>query len=240
MFARLRGYAKKPRPATIIAFAALVFAMGGGAIAARPGGTPVGVEQADSVKFALNFVPDPSGASPDDRIGWVVYCGVATKAEPYVVDVAVTNPARDSNQGTGWLNVALQDDESWHDPGRFEYSVPFNDSYSFGLTLGGVPDHDQMVRITSLPLGDENGGGVPFRGIASVRAQSGAGDPFDGDGRTDNFCVSIGLDGVAIEGEALPGAEFQEGEISTSLPVPDDWVTDGDGSDGGVLAGFPH
>lgn len=240
MFARL-GHDKKPRPATVIAFAALVFAMGGGALAAPPGGKPPAGDQADSVKFALNFVPDPSGASPEARLGWVVYCGVATHAEPYVLDVAVTNPARDSEQGTGWLNVALQDDESWHDPGRFEYSVPYNDSFSFGLTLGSVPDHDQMVQITSLPLGDENGGGVPFRGIASVRAQSGAKDPFDGDGRSDNFCVSVGLDGVPLtDAVALPGAEFQEGDISTSLPVPDGWVLDGDGSDGGVLAGFPH
>jgi hypothetical protein len=41
-------------------------------------------------------------------------------------------------------------------------------------------------------------------------------------------------------GTELPTAEFQEGDISTTLPVPDDWVVDGDGSNGGVLAGFPH
>ncbi len=97
-----------------------------------------------------------------------------------------------------------------------------------------------MVRVTSLPLGDVDGGGNPFRGVATVLARPGATDPFVGDDRTDNYCVTVGIDGAPPPELEFPEAEFQEGDISTTMPVPDDWVLDGDGSDGGVLAGFPH
>jgi hypothetical protein len=80
-----------------------------------------------------------------------------------------------------------------------------------------------------------------FHGVATVLAQPAATDPFIGDGRTDNYCVSIGVNPSPEQpGQiTLPG-EYLEGQISVTMPVPDGWVLGGDGSDGGVLAGFPH
>jgi hypothetical protein len=214
-----------------------------GASAAPAPGQGAG-EQADSVRFVLNF-----GDPENPKIGDVVYCGVAEKAEPYVLDVAASNPSvlvdpddpesgkSPSHEGAGWLSVVLQGnspvDIGTNGERGIEFNVPLNDSFSFGLTLGGVPNVDQLVQISSWPLGDADGSGAGFRGFATVRAQRGAVDPFEGDGRSDNYCVSIGVPG----GE--PG-EFLEGAISTTLPVRDGWVLDGDGSDGGVLVGFPH
>jgi hypothetical protein len=198
-------------------------------------------DQADSVEFALGF-PEGDGGGPVPMIGDVVYCGVARNAEPYVLDVAVTNPHPENQEFTGhgsagWLAVHLQGTHEFPGPfdgtRRAEYNVPFNSSYSLSLTLGGRPGRDQMVMMMSPPLGDPHGGGAPLYGYSSVRASRGATDPFTGDDRSDNFCVTIGVDGRAW-------SEYQEGEISTTLPVPDQWVLDGDGSDGGVLAGMPH
>ena len=216
---------------------------------ARPP-APLG-PQADSARFVLNFPIHPEH-NGDTYFGQVVYCGVATLSEPFRLDVVATappnltvpedpsSPYESGHDGSGWLDVKLQ--ESAGSEGQEAYRVPTNDSLAFGLTLGGRPNADQMVRITSLPLGDVDGGGMPFRGVASVLAQPGATDAFVGDGRDDNYCVTVGIDGGPPAELEFPEPEFQEGEISTTLPVPDDWVvvSDGDGSDGGVLAGFPH
>ncbi|MGZ8783593.1 MAG: hypothetical protein ACXWZB_08860 [Gaiellaceae bacterium] len=209
-------------------------------------------EQADSVRFELKFTGqgDASLPGPDVVFRDVVYCGVADGSEPYVFDVAVSNPSAllvpddfesgksPSHEGAGWLSVVLQGkspvDDGTDGERGIEFNVPTNDSFSFSLTLGGLADVDQIVQVTSHPLGDVDGGGAAFRGIATVRAQQGAVDPFDGDGVDDNYCVSIG------PGGGLPGGEFPEGDLSTRLPVRDEWVLDGDGSDGGVLRGFPH
>ncbi|HLF99143.1 MAG TPA: hypothetical protein VI916_01640 [Acidimicrobiia bacterium] len=197
----------------------------------------LGGDQADSVRFILGYVPN---AEDTDRlVGHIVYCGVDRGAEPYVLDVAVTNPTTNTSGGGGWLFVGLQkptlDPDS--DDGTL-FHVPFGDSLSFSLTLGGVPGGDQMVRINTPDRGDEltGYGNAPFRGIASVRAQKFARDPFEGDDRDDNFCVSVGP--PEDDPQRLVDGEFQEGEISTRLPVPDHWVIDWDGSDGGVLTGY--
>lgn len=206
-------------------------------------GADPGGDQADSVEFAFHF-PEQEGGGPDAMIGDVVYCGVARNAEPYVFDVAVTNPLRENEEftghdGAGWLTVQLQGVTQFPGPGqelpgtrRPELNVPYNSSYSFSLSLGGRPGRDQMVMMDSPSLGfeDGRGGGAPLYGYASVRAGKGAVDPFDGDGRSDNFCVTIGVDD-------RPWSEYQQGDISTTLPVPDGWVTDDDGSNGGVLRG---
>lgn len=226
--------------------ACAVVVLAGPSSSAGKGGGP----EADSVRFDLNFPLPPAQDGPA-RVGHVVYCGVQTLAEPFELDVLVTNPPALSDpedptspylpghDGAGWLDFKLQD--SVGPEGQEAYRVPMNDSLAFSLTLGGRPNGDQLVRLTSLPLGDADGGGNPFHGVATVLAQAGATDPFVGDGRTDNYCVSIGIPSVEGQYDALPG-EYLEGQISTVMPVPDDWVVefDGDGSDGGVLAGFPH
>lgn len=219
----------------------------GGPAGAKPG-PPAGA-QADSARFVLNFPLHPE-SNGEVYVGQVVYCGVETLSEPFTFDLVATvppllvnpdDPASDyqtGHDGSGWLDVKLQ--ESSGPEGQEAYRVPTADSFAFGLTLGGRPNEDQIVRVTSMPLGDESGGGMPFRGVASVLARAGATDPFIGDGRSDNYCVTIGIDGAPPAELEFPEAEYQEGEISTAMPVPDDWVVDGDGSDGGVLAGFPH
>ena len=201
----------------------------------------LGGDQADSVEFALHF-PEGAGGGPEAMLGDVVYCGVARNGEPFVFDITVTNPHPDDQEFTGhgsagWLAVQLQGVTEF--PGPFngtrrpEMNVPYNSSHSFSLTLGGRPGRDQIVMVQSPPLGDPDGGGAPMYGYASVRAPKGAIDAFEGDGRTDNYCVTIGVDG-------RPWSEFQEGAVSTTLPVPDDWVVDGNGTNGGVLRGMPH
>ena len=189
-------------------------------------------DQIDSVRFQLGSVEPPESSDPP-ALGHMVYCGIRA-AEPFVLDVAVTNPPNLGTPHTGWLGIGLQDPQldEFADGSRFEFSVPFNDSFAFSQSLGGHPGVDQIVQIGSPALGDEFGGGAPFRGMASVRAPSGALDPFRGDNRGNNYCVSIGRPG------GVPGAEYLQGAISTTLSVPDWWVEDGNGADGGVLVGF--
>ena len=200
-------------------------------------------EQSDSVRFVLNGDPQQYPQLGD---GDNVYCGVAVRSEPYVLDVAVVSPPvvdqatgenSPSHDGSGWLGLVLQG-RSPLDTGTagergIEFRVPRNDSFSFDLTLGGIPNVDQLVLLKTEDLGDPDGSGAAFAGFATVRARPGAVDPFNGDGRSDNYCVSIG------NTCGLPGGEFAEGAISTTLPVRDDWVVDGEGSDGGVLRARP-
>lgn len=235
------------RPA---AFAVVVVAaaIGGMAIAGplMSAGADLGGDQADSVEFALGH-PDQGVEGAPGLSGDVVYCGVARGAEPYVLDVVASNPhpewlAFDGHGPAGWFHVQLQGIDQF--PGPYEYpnpgdwtrrpelNVPYNSSLSFSLSLGGRPGRDQMVQMATQPLGDPDGYGAPLYGYASVRASRAAVDPFNGDGRTDNYCVTIGVDD-------RPWSEYQQGDISTTLPVPDDWVVDGDGSNGGDLRGMP-
>lgn len=225
---------------------ALVAASSGSSAAPPAKASPA--QQADSVVFDLQFARSYTETGAVEALGQVVYCGVDTFAEPFRLDVLVTSPPNLSDpedgtsaylpnhDGAGWLDVKLQAASGAE--AQEAYRVPANDSLAFGLNLGGRPGEDQMVRVTSLPLGDQDGRGRGFHGVASVLAQAGATDPFLGDGRTDNYCVSIGVEPNPGQ-VSLPG-EYLEGQISVTMHVPDDWVHDGDGSDGGVLAGFPH
>ena len=238
---------------SVLVFGAALTVAGSRAVEAQ---APVH-DQTDAVDFTLWWVgANELWTDPETwPFGDVVYCGVAENAEPYELDVAVVAPPvldRDKKgleylvtpgyEFAGLLGVAMQNSgptpeapDSW--PHVYDYNVPTNGSFAFSLTLGGRPGEDQLVSIFSKPAGDGWAHGHPMSGFASVRANPDAVDPFEGDGRTDNFCLTIGLP----EGYAQGGTwEFIEGEITTTLPVPDDWVLDGDGSDGGALRGFPH
>lgn len=218
----------------------------GGVVGAAPSRPRVSTPQSDSAVFTLLYPTDTAA-------GDTLYCGVADNAEPFELKVAVSNPPVLDDLGevmilsgyerVGWLAVGLQSGESFGPPSsepRPEFFVPANGSWSFDLTLGGRPLEDQLVQISSPELGDPWGGGSPMFGYATVRANPDATDPFEGDDATDNFCVTIGFptdDASKTQGGSW---EFREGEISTSLPVPDLWVVDGDGDDGGILRGIPH
>jgi hypothetical protein len=220
----------------------MVSASGGSSAPVKPGGN-----QADSARFVLHL-PIVNG---ERYTGQVLYCGVQTLSEPFRFDLVATappnltipddptSPYESGHDGSAWLDVKFQDSSGAE--GQEAYRVATNDSFAFGLTLGGNPGKDQLVRVMSQPLGDVDGRGMDFRGVASVLAQPGAMDPFTGDGRTDDYCVTIGVaDGTGPPpGSEPPAAEFEEGDISITLPVPDDWVLDDDGSDGGVLRGMP-
>jgi hypothetical protein len=135
-----------------------------------------------------------------------IYCGVRRGAEPYTLHVSGTAAA-----SPGTFSITFQDG----DPMGF--SVPADSTHSTTHTLGGVPGVDNLVRITGT-------GGVGSM-MASVQARSGARDPFGGDDERDNFCVTINASGFDNNGLT----------ITTTLSVPNDWVVDGDGSNGGTL-----
>jgi hypothetical protein len=227
----------------IVVLAALLATLLAGVVAKNPLRTETSSafdlagDQADSVRFQLLTYDDPPGETPNLN-GDLVYCGVGPRSEPFILDIALNNPPAmidvgvpsPSHEGAGFFDLDLQGSRLGTDlSSAVEYRVPRNDSFSFGLTLGGVPGRDQLAQISTQAKGDQSAGGGAFAGFATVRARGDAVDPFSGDGRADNYCVSIG-----------PKAEFREGTISTNRPVPNYWVLDGNGVDGGVLVGMEH
>lgn len=192
----------------------------------------------DFTPFTLHFLADQTAG--EFVVGHVVYCGVVHANDPaYSLEVATSNapelvddndpesPLKPGHDGAGWFMVESQ--------GGIEtqFNVPNNSAYAFDMQPEGTAGVDQIFKMSSPPKGNESGGGSSFAGFVSAQAAGGAVDPFIGDGADDNFCVTIGIpDGVP--------AEFVEGDISTGLPVPDSWVLDGNGADGGVLLGVPH
>ena len=131
------------------------------------------------------------------------YCGAGKNAEPWILHVAVTN----NGSAVGTLRIEVMDGTGTN------FLIPAQSSYSLTQAFGGVTGIDQIVRI-SAPNDDD------LEGVASALARDGAQDPFDGDGKKDNFCFS--------PGEGVAG-------ISTKLAVPDGWVADGAGANGGIL-----
>ncbi len=140
------------------------------------------------------------------------YCGVDAQSEPWTLRVTVSN--RDDSE-TATFRFEIQDGTGT----RFD--IPPNTSFSFSMDLVGAP-FTGLVRLSG------TGDGLLFNGMATVRARKGATDPFIGDGRDDNFCTSIS--------DGSGGGEIDDlTTISTLLVVPNDWVVDNDGSNGGLL-----
>lgn len=137
----------------------------------------------------------------------VGYCGVAKKAEPWTLHIATTTRPL---LGPGVLGIEFRDEAST------AFNVPGGDSIGLTESFGGVPGTDDLVRLTFSAPND----GLSDA-LISALAKPGARDPFTEDGpqEKDNFCVNVAA----------------EGPVSTSLSVPDSWVEDGDGSDGGTL-----
>lgn len=101
----------------------------------------------------------------------------------------------------------------FRDADTLTFKVPADGSFSLTQGMGGVPGTDDLVRITL--------SGTGATGWVSARARPNATDPFSEPGapETDNLCVEL----------------VDEGPITTTLTVPDGWVEDGDGSNGGTL-----
>ena len=115
-----------------------------------------------------------------------------------------------ASNGGGTLTIQFRDGD------LVSFVIPAGDTISLTESFGGVPTVDDLVRISL------SGDGVSAPdGVVSALARPNATDPFIEPGlpESDNLCVNI----------------EDEGPVSTTLAVPDSWVTDGTGSDGGIL-----
>ena len=142
---------------------------------------------------------------PSTEVG---YCGLGTNAEPWTLSIAASGVA--VLPGAGKLNVEFRDGTS------ITFNIGTNNSISLTQQMGGVPGVDDLVRITL-----SGSGAVGAEAWVSARARPNAKDPFiePGAPEDDNLCVNLN----------------DEGPINTFLAVPDAWVTDGFGGNGGTL-----
>lgn len=115
-----------------------------------------------------------TGSTPADT---AIFCGV--KLVPALKAYTLHVSATASGSG-GTFRINFRDGDS------MGFEVPAGSTYSTTHALGGVPEVDDIVKITAE-------GGVQSM-MASVLAEPGAVDPFDEtlDGRAadDNFCVT--------------------------------------------------
>ncbi len=130
-----------------------------------------------------------------------IYCGVAANGDSrkaYTLHISGT--ASDS-AGSFFINFLDED--------VMEFRVPANSTVSTTQALGGVPGVDTTVKITAKS-------GVHSM-MASVLAGEEAKDPFTGDGRNNNFCVTINANGTDNNGLT----------IKLTTPHPATWDTAG-------------
>jgi len=110
-----------------------------------------------------------------------------------------------ASNGGGTLTIQFRDGD------LVSFVIPAGDTISLTESFGGVPTVDDLVRISLSGTTD---------GVVSALARPNATDPF--------------IEPVLQESDNLCANVEDEGP-STTLDVPDTWVTDGDGSDGGTL-----
>lgn len=101
-----------------------------------------------------------------------IHCGVALgnsgkKAESYTLHVTAS--------GGTFLTIQFADFDT------ISFAIPGGGSVSTTQELGGVPEVDDVVKITVTPSGDA---------MASVKVRAGSQDPFTDDGELDNFCLT--------------------------------------------------
>ena len=136
------------------------------------------------------------GSNPPDT---AIYCGVAEKSrKAYTLHISGTASGSDG----GFLINFLDSD-------TMGFLVPANSTVSTTQALGGVRGVDTTVKITAT-------GGVHSM-MASVLTEEGALDPFKGDNRSDNFCVTINTGGTDNNGLT----------IILTTPHPSSWDTNG-------------
>jgi len=132
----------------------------------------------------------------------VGYCGIERHAEPWTLHIAASASAN-----AAVLTVEFRDGDS------ITFNIPANTSFSLTEAMGGVPEVDDLVRITLTGEGADS--------WVSARARPNTTDPFiePGAPESDNLCVGL----------------VDEGPIDTLVAVPDSWVSDGVGANGGTL-----
>ena len=143
---------------------------------------------------------------PDTEVG---YCGLEKNAEPWTLSITASgvNPTTSS---PGLLTIEFRDGDA------ITFKIPPNSAISLTQQMGGVPGVDDLVRITVSPTSTQ-----AVHAWVSARARPNATDPFiePGAPEADNLCVNL----------------TDEGPIDTLLAVPDSWVTDTVGANGGTL-----
>jgi len=146
-------------------------------------------KQSDHALLNNSSLPGPDSA---------VYCGVGKKAEPWTLYVAAS-----AGSSVGTLTITFRDGDG------ITFNVPVGGSFSTVQALGGVPEVDDVVRISV--------GGGATAAMASASVRPGARDPFAGDDEKDNFCITT--DGPS----GLPGATL-------GVPGPNPFPADADGN----------
>jgi len=138
------------------------------------------------------------GSAPPDT---AIYCGVAEKGKSTKAYTLHISGSATGADGTFVINFLDSD--------TMPFLVPANSTVSTTQALGGVQGVDTTVKITAT-------GGVHSM-MASVLAEEGAQDPFSGDSRKDNFCVTINQSGTDNNGLT----------IILTTPHPAAWDTAG-------------
>ena len=138
------------------------------------------------------------GSAPPDT---AIYCGVAQSKESLKAYTLHISGTASGSAGSFVINFL--------DGDAMPFLVPAGTTVSTTHALGGVRDVDTTVKITAT-------GGVHSM-MASVRAQEDARDPFNGDKRNNNFCVTINNTGTDNNGLT----------IILTTPHPSAWDTAG-------------
>jgi hypothetical protein len=138
------------------------------------------------------------GSTPPDT---AIYCGVAENGDSRKAYTLHISGTASGSAGSFLINFLDSD--------VMGFLVPADSTVSTTQALGGVPGVDTTVKITAT-------GGVHSM-MASVLAAEGAKDPFKGDGRNNNFCVTINVTGTDNNGLT----------IKLTTPHPASWDTSG-------------
>ena len=124
---------------------------------------------------------------------FAIYCGLKPAGKPYNLHISGSTFG-----GTGVGTVTI----TFLDTDLITFNVPAGDSFSITQALGGVPDVDNVVKITAT-------GGVETM-MVSLHAKKGGRDPFDeeldgGDKEKDNYCLTSPCSDGSTSAEALFG-----------------------------------
>lgn len=124
---------------------------------------------------------------------FAIYCGLKPAGKPYNLHISGSTVGTDVD---GEIIITFLDGD------LIRFEVPDGESFSITQALGGVPDVDNVVKITAT-------GGVETM-MVSAHAKKGGKDPFDetldgGDAEKDNYCLTSPCSDGSTSAEALFG-----------------------------------